>query len=269
MGARSENQTFVPQEPFRAWLFGPFRVVRGSTEIADQAWTRKSARTLLKWFLLNPGRPFTVYELCDVLWPNGNAKSAAKNLHVTLHYLRRVLDPDSPRRSPSRFVRTDETGRYWFDENLWWTDIGEVDWLWRSVQASAERDDHDAAIATLLQLVDHYGRGFLPEELYEDAFTHFRDLHDRKHDEALHALLKLYSDLGRRYEVLAFAQRILDRDPYSECAVTALVEVHLAQGNLAAAMSELDRFVHTLKDDLGTQPSPRVVALRRRLSSSG
>jgi len=269
VSARSENQTFVPQEPFRAWLFGPFRVVRGSTEIADQAWTRKSARTLLKWFLLNPGQPFSAAELCDVLWPHGNGKSNTKNLHVTLHYLRRVLDPDSPSRSPSRFVRSDEGGRYWFDERDWWTDVGEVEWLWRSVQASAERDDHDAAIATLLQLVDHYQRGFLPEELYEDAFAQFRDLHERKHDEALHALLKLYGDLGRRYEVLAFAQRILDRDPYSECAVMALAEVHLAQGNLSTAMSELDRFVRTLNDDLGTAPSPRVVALRRRLSSSG
>ncbi|WP_165956674.1 AfsR/SARP family transcriptional regulator [Kribbella antibiotica] len=258
----------MPQQPFQAWLFGPFRVVRGSTEITDQAWTRKSARTLLKWFLLNPGQPFTATELCAVLWPGGNGKSSTKNLHVTLHYLRRVLDPDSPSRSPSRFVRTDATGRYSFNENDWWTDVGEVEWLWRSVQASAERDDHDAAIATLLQLVDHYQRGFLPEELYEDAFAHFRDLHERKHDEALHALLKLYGDRSRRYEVLAFAQRILDRDPYSECAVTALVEVHLAQGNLAAAMSELDGFVQTLRDDLGMQPSPRVIALRRRLSAS-
>lgn len=268
MGTRPQNQTLEPQQPFRAWLFGPFKVVCGGTEIADQAWNRKSARTLLKWFLLNPGRSFSGPELCDVLWPNGTAKSTAKNLHVTLHYLRRVLDPDSPSRSPSRFVRTDESGRYQFDDHDWWTDVGEVDWLWRSLQTSAERDDHIAAIATLLQLVGHYSRGFLPEELYEDAFAHFRDLHERKYDEALHALLKLYGDLGRRYEVLAFAQRILDRDPYSECAVTALVEIHLAQGNLAAAMSELDRFVLTLKDDLGTRPGPRVLALRRRLSSS-
>jgi DNA-binding SARP family transcriptional activator len=256
----------VPLGHFQAWLFGPFRVIRDGDEIADPTWGRKSSRTLLKWFLLSPGRPFSGAELGAVLWAGRPASDTAKNLHVTLHHLRRVLEPGLPGRRPSRFIRTDETGRYWFDPlDRWWTDADEAESLWGSADASRERGDDDAAIATLHELLAYYGQGFLPEELYEDAFAPFRDAHDRKHDEALHALLKLYRATDRRYEVLACATQILDRDPYSECAVTALVEVYLAQGSPATAISELDRFAQVLNDDLGMPPSPNLIALRERL----
>jgi DNA-binding SARP family transcriptional activator len=269
MGARSGRPGPAPLGHFEAWLFGPFRVVHDGVEIADPAWNRKSARTLLKWFLLSPGRPFSGDELRAVLWAGRPRSDTAKNLHVTLHHLRRVLEPESPGRSPSRFIRTDDAGRYWFDSlDRWWTDAGEMESLWRSADASRERGDCDPAIATLEQLLDHYGQGFLPEELYEDAFAPFRDAHDRQHDEALHALLTLYRATDRRYEALTCAQQILDRDPYSECAVMALVDVYLAQGSPATAIAELDRFVQTLNDDLGMRPSRDLIALRDRLSRS-
>lgn len=269
MDGPSNQPVLAPPCHFQAWLFGPFRVTRDSVEIADPTWSRKSARTLLKWFLLSPGRPFRGDELRAVLWAGRPRSDTAKHLHVTLHHLRHVLEPESPRRSLSRFIRTDATGRYWFDPlDRWWTDAGEMESLWKSAHASRERGDGDAAIAALQQLLDYYGQGFLPEELYEDAFAPFRDAYDREHDEALHALLKLYGAMDRRYEVLACAQQILDRDPYSEHAATALIEVYLAQGSPATAISELDRFVRLLHDDLGMRPSPDLVALRERLCRS-
>jgi len=44
--------------------------------------------------------------------------------------------------------------------------------------------------------------------------------------------------------------------------------VYLAQGKLAAAVSELDRFVRILNDDLGLQPSRHLIALRERMYPS-
>lgn len=252
---------------FQAWLFGPFRVRRNGAELVDRGWSRKSARTLLKWFLLNPGRPFTTGELCEVLWTGRAGSDSIKKLHVTLHYLRHILEPDLPRGHDSTFIRTDDSGRYWFDPaDSWWTDLGATEWLWSSANARRERADHPGAITILQRLLDYYGQGFLPEELYEDSFAPFRDAQDRKHDETLHALLGLYEATGRRYEALTCAQQILDRDPYSECAMTSLVEAQLEQGNRATAISELDRFVRRLEDDLGIRPSRRILDLRDRMS---
>ncbi len=267
MGRRSDNPASEPPSRFHAWLFGPFRVLRDGTEIADPAW-RTSTRTLLKWFLLNPGQSFNSAELCEVLWSGRDGTKKVNDLHVTMHGLRRVLEPGVSGRSPSRFIRT-ESGRYRFDPaDRWWTDVDEIRQLWTSALGSRDGGAHDAAIASLDRLLDYYSQGFLPEELYADAFAGFRDIQEQGYDEALRVLLELYRDTGRRFEALTCAQRILDRDPYSESAVTALVEVHLEQGNLAAAIAELNRFARIQKDDLGLRPSPHLLRLRDRVRRS-
>lgn len=268
MGQTSGNPSSEPPCHLQAWLFGPFRVLRDGAEVTDLVGGRASARTLLKWFLLNRGHSFSGVELCDVLWAGQSHTKRINELHVTLHYLRRVLEPDLSGRCPSRFIRT-EAGRYWFDPaDCWWVDIDEIRLLWESARASSERGANDAAIASLQRLLDYYSQGFLPEELYVDAFADFRDAHDRGHDEALHALLELCGAMGRQYEVLACAQLILDRRPYSESALAALVEAHLQQGNHASAISELDRFVRVLDEDLGVRPGPHLVALQERVCRS-
>src|SRR5215216_3673014 len=118
---RSGNPARESPGRFQAWLFGPFRVLRDGAEIADPAWGRTSARTLLKWFLLNPGHTFSAAELCGVLWAGQSVTESLNKLHVTLHHLRHALEPDLPGRRPSSFIRTGDTSRYWFDPvDCWW-----------------------------------------------------------------------------------------------------------------------------------------------------
>jgi DNA-binding SARP family transcriptional activator len=269
MGQSSDIPASGPPGRFEARLFGPFWVLRDGIEIADPAWGRRtSTRTLLKWFLLNPGQLFSTAELCEVLWSGRSVTKKINDLHVTLHGLRRVLEPDLPGRSPSRFIRTD-SGRYRFEPaDRWWTDVNEIRQLWASALCSRDSGAYDTAIASLNRILHFYSQGFLPEDLYADAFAGFRDFHEQGHDEALRVLLGLYRDTGRRFEVLTCAQRILDRDGYSEAAVTALVEAHLEQGNLAAAIGELDRFTRIQEDDLGVRPSPHLLRLRDRARRS-
>jgi DNA-binding SARP family transcriptional activator len=59
--------------------------------------------------------------------------------------------------------------------------------------------------------------------------------------------------------------RILDRDPYSEEAATAVVEIHLQQGSLTGAVAQLEQFVGLLQKDLGVPPSPELRALWERM----
>lgn len=266
MGGESDGSEPASPSHYQAWLFGPFRVRRNGVEIDDTVWSRKSARTLLKWFLLNTRHSFSAAELCEVLWPGARESDSINKLHVALHSLRHILEPDLPRGHVSTFIRTDHTGNYSFDPgDSWWTDVGATEWLWQSARTRRERDDKDGVISVLQRVLGYYGQGFLLEELYDDAFAPFREAQERKHDETLHTLLVLYSETGHRYEVMTCAQQILDRDPYSECAVMALVEVHVEQGNLAAAITELDRFIEKLADDLGVEPSSRLTELRERV----
>jgi DNA-binding SARP family transcriptional activator len=258
------NQAAGARQEYEAWLFGPFRVHRGGAPLGDPRGGRASARTLLKWFLLNPRLEFRDIELSEVLWP-GCAGNRANRLHVTQHSLRRVLEPELASRQPSRFIRSDP-GRYWFDPaDCWWTDLDDVALLSKSACAARRAGNTTPAIASYERLLAYYDQGFLPEEVYQDAFAVFRAAHERGHEEALLQLLRLHRQAGHLYEALTCAMRILDRDPYSEEAATSVVEIHLEQGSLTGAISQLEQFVRTLQEDLGVAPSRELLALRERV----
>ncbi|MGA4838176.1 AfsR/SARP family transcriptional regulator [Streptomyces sp. G45] len=266
-GAPSHDPRRPPgaRQEYEAWLFGPFRVHRGGAPLGDPRGGRATARTLLKWFLLNPRQEFRDSELAEVLWP-GCTANRANRLHVTQHSLRRVLEPELASRQPSRFIRSDPTGRYWFDpSDCWWTDVDDAAALSKTACAARRAGDTAAAVTAYERLLAYYDQGFLPEEVYRDAFAPFRAAHERGHEETLLQLLRLHRRAGHLYEALTCALRILDRDPYAEEAATAAVEIHLEQGSLTGAVSQLEQFIRTLRDDLGVAPSGELLALRERV----
>ena len=254
------------QPKYEARFFGPFRVLLDGRSLGDRAWRRASARTLLKWFLLNPGELFRSSELYELLWPGQSHANNLNRIHVTLHHLRRVLEPGLSRRQQSTFIRSDRNGRYRFDfSDCWWVDAFEVQSLSKAAKAARKRGDALAGISMYRQLLDYYEQTFLPEDLYEDTFATFRATHDRDYDDALHQLLKLYLGTGDSYAALSCAMRILDRDPYSEDAVSAIVQLNLRQGNITGALLHLEEFLGTVKRDLGITPSQHLLGLRERI----
>ena len=79
---------------YSAQLFGPFQISRGGIRLDEASGlSRKSVRTLLKWFLLNPEVRVESATLKELLWPESQPCSNTNRLHVTLHYLRHLLEP--------------------------------------------------------------------------------------------------------------------------------------------------------------------------------
>ncbi|KJK43547.1 hypothetical protein UK23_32805 [Lentzea aerocolonigenes] len=251
---------------YEAQFFGPFRVWRDGVPLAELNGGRTGARTLLKWFLLHPEQSVEATRLAALLWPREKSVNCTKKLYVTLHALRRALEPELTGRQPSRFVSVDQDSHYRFDLcGMWRTDVGEVERLWAMARSAAGRDDTAGEIRACERLLDHYRQGFLPEDVYEDAFAPHRSVQDRGHDAALRRLLRLYRGAGLNYEALTTAMEILDRDPYAEVAITALVEVHLDQGNSTVALSRLDSFITTAEEELGVEPSSELLRLHEQI----
>ncbi|MFI6044695.1 BTAD domain-containing putative transcriptional regulator [Nocardia sp. NPDC051321] len=266
---RDSNGSGVRSE-YRAWLFGPFRVTRDDEPLGEPTWPRASARKLLKWLLLNPGESSGGTDLCDLLWPGRRSKDCTNRLHVTLHCLRQILEPDLARQQASTFIRTDRHGRYWFEPaGCWWLDVLETERLWQAARSARRNRDRAAAIVLYQQVISYYEQTFLPEDIYDDAFDPFRTSHGRRYDAVLRELLDLYLHEGLNYEVISCASALLENDPYSELAMRAIAEVNLREGNVTRASTELDRFVWTIEHDLGTAPGKDLLELRRRIRLLG
>src|SRR3712207_2270139 len=78
----------------RAFLLGHTRIFVGDRPIPDDAWPRRSFRSLLLLLLIAPANRLHRDQVIDQLWPDASAKSALNALYVALHGLRRVLEPD-------------------------------------------------------------------------------------------------------------------------------------------------------------------------------
>jgi DNA-binding SARP family transcriptional activator len=251
---------------YKAYFFGPFRITLDERSLGAPAWRRNKAKALLKWFLLNPSELFSMEQLSKLFWPDIAREVAASNLHVTLHYLRHVLEPQMAPGRPSTFIRRNRHNYYWFDLNdLWWTDVFDVQYLSAAAKEAERKGETIRAIALYRQLISYYGQTFLPEDIYEDVFSPYRRQHDYAYAQLLDHLLQLYTLAGLFDDAFSCALRILTVNPYSEDAVKTMVHVYLHQGNVTGALRQIDDFRNSLKSDLGIEPGKEILTLRSRI----
>lgn len=257
-----------PQARYEATFFGRFQVTLGDQALDEQTWRRKGVRTLLKWLLLNPGERFGVGQLCGLLWPERDAIRAANSFHVTLHYLRRGLEPDLGRGAASMFVRNDRKQHYWLEfGDRWWTDVLEVGALSRAGREAERQREAGRAIECYEKVLRYYALTFLPEDIYDDIFEPYRSEHDRGHAHTLKRLMRLYLQDNQLPSAHAVALRALAIDPFAEEAVRTLVMVYLSQGDSAAAVRQLDELFQVMARDLGCAPNDELRALRQAIQS--
>jgi len=252
------------------YFFGPFRVIIDGQPLREATWRRSSAKTLLKWLLLSPGEPFSADCLWSMLWPDLAANRAARNLSVTLHCLRHLLEPQLPARQASMFIRSDNHKNYWFDlAGIWHTDVEEA-WDLQDIGRKAERQgDLLQAVDAYQRVVTIYSKSFLPEDVYDDCFVDHRHDHDVAHIRAAGQLMKLYLRTDQLSKALFSAISALARDPFDRDAVITVVEVYSRQGNITGAIRQVDELIRRSRHEFGTIDDPELLALRAALLRAG
>lgn len=262
----SEREADTQAARYQASFFGPFRITLNGNPLGEPTWRRNRARTLLKWFLINPSTSFSEEQLCAYFWPDRCRQKASNNLHVTLHYLRHVLEPGLPPRGLSTFVRRNANKHYWFDpQGLWWTDVSEVRDLLAAARLAKRRGDVAQAIRLYERCVSYYQLTFLPEELYEDVFSTHRFEHDTAHADSLNELMHLYLCAGQLPNALSCATQLLAIDPSCENAVKSIVHVYLRQGNVSGALRQLDDFLAGQARQGGATMGSELLTLRSNI----
>lgn len=266
------NQNFVhPREReyqayYRAYFFGAFRLFRENTSIGKQMRRRSKAVALLKWFLLNPGKLISADELLDLLWPDMSEDTALCNLHVSMHYLRHLLQPDLANRQESKFVRRQPNNFYWFDlDETWWADILDVPLLFDSARAY-ERGGNDSKAAFYHRKVISYcSVGFLPEDTPEPWLDPYIRRYEYIYSQSLQSMIQLCKQRGELEESMEYAYQALAIDPYCELATKTIIDMHLQQGNIIAASRALNDFCDFFQQTLGIEPGRDFHLLRDRI----
>lgn len=108
--------------------------------------------------------------------------------------------------------------------------------------------------------VDLLQADLLPD-WYDDWLLIERERHRQLRLNALELLCERLAEANRLPEALEAGLAALAGDPLRESSHRALVRVHLAHGNVAEAVRQYDLYRRLLSDNLGLEPSERMLEL--------
>lgn len=236
---------------FRAYLFGPFRLFYRRELLGEAVWRRNKAKSLLKWFLLHPGQSFSADQLIDLFWPDLSAETAQGNLHVTLHFLRRLLEPGLVRGQTSSYISRSAGSFYQFQvDATWWADIFIIPHLLHEAVHYEKSSDVVKAMFYYHKIMHYCNLRFLPEDIYEDCFLPYHQQYERLSLRVLSRLIALSFHRHEFDEVVEYAYQALLLDPCHEPAMEAIVKAYHQQGNGTKSMQVLQEFERVLQKKL-------------------
>lgn len=250
-------ETLTVREPGAAPIgirvLGPLQVYRHGQLIPETEWITGKAKGVLAYLLWRGSTGATREEMSEVLWPDHLVEEAANVFHVTLHRLRRVLEPELRQARDSKYI-VYERGRYCFNvEAPHWLDVAEFEALIAEGTLTAFKK----AVA-----------------LYQGAYLEDVDWASLAEVGARQRRLELlYADTLRRLaaqaderEAALYLEKLLAVEPVDETAQRALVLSYLAQGRHDLARRQVVRWQQAL-EELGAEPSPEAAAVWQRVKA--
>lgn len=203
----------------------------------------EGSKRLLAFVALRRGR---VERQCaaGALWPTSDDRRAAGNLRSALWRLRGagidVLSADKW----SLVLNGDVI-----------VDVHVVDeWATRLIEGTTRGDDLGVSL-NWLEALDLLPGWYEDWALIERERMRQRALH------ALEALSRCLSRAGRFAAAVEAAILVVNADPLRESAQRALIEAHLAEGNLVEARRGYQVYRDLINRELGVEPSPDLLAL--------
>ncbi|MEU0968970.1 BTAD domain-containing putative transcriptional regulator [Streptomyces sp. NPDC005917] len=244
-------------------MLGPVRAWRGGTELVLGP---PKERALLALLLTEAGHPVAVHEIIDALWGQDPPDSAVNVVQRHIGALRRLIEPDLPARSESRWL-VRGSGGYRLE-----ADPDSLDLLrFRDLRRQADQAAQDGQPATATELLIEAlalwrgpaASGIAAEVRSHPAFTALDAEHLAAVKAAAELALEAGPGLGAR--ILVTLRQAAAQHPLDEGLQARLILVLAATGHQAEAL-DVHRTVRTrLADELGVQPGPELQAAQQRV----
>ncbi|MGH9282534.1 MAG: AfsR/SARP family transcriptional regulator [Acidimicrobiales bacterium] len=230
---------------------GGFRLVVGGEPLETTS-AKPRSRAALRLLAMHAGRSVHREVLVEALWPEVDPQVGIRNLQVTISSLRRLLEPQAPRRTSSFVVRED--GAY----RLALPPSSDVD-LWMFEEAFTEARSavatgaHDVAAAALQRARTAYGGDLLPEDGPAEWVVQERERLRLAAVDVAQADAQLALDRGAAVAAVGACEWGLRIDRYHDPLWRLLTEAHERAGDRAAALRTRRAYDDTLAE-LGLPP---------------
>lgn len=260
---RPSSSTFVPEivprnAALEVCLLGSFQITVGGVAVNRSLWQRKRPETLVKLLALQPSRQLHREQIIDLLWPELDSNSAARQLNKSIYMARRALEPELSPFAPSAFLVTERhmvslraPGGLWVD-----ADVFE-----ELAAAAICNDDLPAGIAAL----DLYTGDLLPENLYDDWAAPRRERLRQTYATLLRRMAALRESNADLWGGIETLRRLMAFNPSDEPACRDLMRLFASVGHKDMVEAVFGEIRQTLRQELDADPDAETVALYERL----
>jgi hypothetical protein len=144
----------------RIETLGGFEILRGDTPMDESEWKRSQPKELLKSILSRGGKKVPRDLLMEDLWPEGEYDSIDGKFKVTLHRLRKSLEPEMDKDFKSSYIHLKDN-LVSLDEALCELDVYSFSSLIKEGEAKEKENDLKAAISLYTKATERYKGDFL------------------------------------------------------------------------------------------------------------
>ncbi len=231
----------------RIHCLGQFRLWRGDVELTTQRWTSAKAKTLFKFLAFQARRGYQPKDrLLEMLWPDEDPEVTSKRLHVALTTIRKILEPDLPRRTASAYLLRDNDGYRLHLGDGGYLDLTAFDDALSAARQTAE----PAAIETLLQAETLYQGDLFEEDPYLEWCAAEREQYREKYAWLLRQIADHYESAGKYDQSIDFLNRLLRLDEYDELIYCRLMNLHRKTGHRNRAVRIYEQCKQKLEREL-------------------
>lgn len=257
----------LPDGP-ELWIrtFGEFTVARkGEAAVSAAQWGGKKPRRLLKAIVVHGVRDVPREVLVEDLWPESAPEAGVKRFKVTLHRLRKVLEPDLAPGRRSRYIHL-HNNRISLDSDLCRVDVeGFLDALKRFTR-NRRSGDTAAMMAAGHAATEIYQGVFLPDERYNPWVVIKRNALQDHCIEMRQVLGEHYRRQGDDAAAVTQYRAIVQTDPGLEDAQRTLMSLYLKLGRRKDAIRTYEDYRKFAESFLGISPDTAISALYRRIT---
>jgi DNA-binding SARP family transcriptional activator len=235
-------------------LLGEFRVSVGPRTIAEQEWTLRKAKSLVKLLALAPRHRLHREHVIDRLWPDMGLEDGANNLHRVLHAVRRILEPDLPPRRASSYLQLRHDLLVLEAPGGLWIDVEEF----LAAARAAHEERTPQAYREALRL---YTGDLVPEDRYEEWAIGDRDWLRGIRVTLLVRLAGVQEQAGELGAAIETLRQAVTSDPVHEEAQGLLMRLLVQAGRRHQALRHYQALRAALQRELEIEPDASLQAL--------
>lgn len=250
--------------PIQATLLGQVRINVGDRLINENAWSLRSARSLLLLLLITRGHTISKDRVLDTLWPEANPDVGRNALYKALHLLRRVLEPELTSARKSAYIETRGDTITIFPSVDIWVDVDAYEHKLSQAMQASQVDRRKL----LREAVNLYGGELLPTDPYEDWPLARREALRAAWEDAVLELAELDLDANEPQASVPSLELLLAHDPTVETAHRSLMRGYIAAGQRDRALRQYARCVTALENELGITPDVQTQDLHAAIEAA-